>query len=366
MSVTVIGAGLAGLATAYRLTQAGIEVQVLEANAVAGGRIQPALTNGHQDFGPTWVWPYAQPVVTRWLNELQLELFDQYDKGADLVDRDPKTYAQQHSLASQYGSARIKGGTHALIVALLDRLDGIVHFEHVVNNCTLIEKHNEKRWQLDVSNKSAESNPLLLTTSQLVVAIPPRLAANILSRDHSTRCDELEHTIEILSASPTWMAPHAKVVAVYETAFWRDQGLSGRVASQVGPLVEIHDHSGPAGKPAALFGFAGVSPQSRHENTQQFRDAIRQQLKRCFGEQAPEPLSILIKDWAFEPFTSAAADRNGDSSHPQVLSNLVREPHCGHSIWFAVSETSERSPGLIEGALARADEVAGDIISAGK
>lgn len=364
MSVTVIGAGLAGLATAYRLTQAGIEVQVLEANSVAGGRIQPAIANGHQDLGPTWVWPYAQPVVTRWLNELRLELFDQYNNGAGLVDRDPNAFAQQNSLAFQYGSARIKGGTHALIVALHDRLDGIIHFEHVVNSCTLIDKHNERLWQLNISSGCGNRDPLVLNTSQLVVATPPRLAAKILSPEHGSLSDDLEHAIQKLNTTPTWMAPHAKVVVLYETAFWRNQGLSGRVASQVGPLVEIHDHSGPEGTPAALFGFAGVSPQSRQNNDEQFRTAIRQQLKRCFGEHAPEPLSILIKDWAFEPFTSTTADRNGDGAHPRVLSNLVREPHCERSIWFAVSETSGRSPGLIEGALARADEVASDIISA--
>ncbi len=358
MSVIVIGAGLAGLATAFRLTQAGVDVQVLEANAVAGGRIQPALTGGHQDLGPTWVWPYAQPVVTQWLDELRLELFDQYDKGADLVDSEPNAFAQQTSLASQYGSARIKGGTHALIVALLKNLDGIVHFEQAVNSCTL----SEKQWQLNVSTTSVEHKPLLLTADRVVIAIPPRLAANILSTDQVTPSDELAKSIEILNAAPTWMAPHAKVVAVYETAFWREQNLSGRVASHVGPLVEIHDHCGPDGKPAALFGFAGVPPQSRHGNNEQFRAAIKQQLKRCFGEQAPEPLSIHIKDWAFEPYTTTAADRNGDGAHPVVLANSVREPHCERSMWFAVSETSERSPGLIEGALARADEVASDIV----
>ncbi len=360
MSVTVIGAGLAGLATAFRLQQAGIDVHVLEANAVAGGRIQPAITAGHQDLGPTWVWPYAQPVVTQWLEELQLELFDQYDKGADLIDRDPNAMAQKSSLASQYGSARIKGGTHALIVALLDRLSGIIQFEHVVNSCT----RQDQAWQLNVSTTLAKHKTYRLTSSQLVVATPPRLAASMLSHNSDVRNDVLEQTIQILNSTQTWMAPHAKVVAVYETAFWRAQGLSGRVASQVGPLVEIHDHSGPEGTPAALFGFAGVSPQSRHNNHDQFRAAIKQQLKRCFGKQAPEPSDILIKDWAFEPYTTTDADRRGDGAHPQVLSRCVREPHCERSMWFAASETSERNPGLIEGALARADQVADDIIMA--
>jgi len=354
MSVTIVGAGLAGLATAYRLNQAGVNVQVLEANSYAGGRIQPARGFGHQDFGPTWVWPYAQPIVTHWLKELGLELFDQFDTGFGLLDHYPDASAQKHNLPSQYGSARIKGGTHALIVALLDKLDGIVQFEHVVNNC-IFEK---QRWQLDVSTASAKRESHQITTDQLVVAIPPRLATNLLSLNDAELIDNMAQSIQILDGTPTWMAPHAKVVVIYETAFWREQNLSGRVASQVGPLVEIHDHSGPDGLPAALFGFAGIPAQSRLNNHEQLVKAIEQQLKRCFGENAPAPLNILIKDWAFAPYTTTAADRDGEGAHPQVLPMVVRRPHCKNSLWFAVSETSERSPGLIEGALARADDVA--------
>jgi monoamine oxidase len=38
ITVAVIGAGLAGLAAAWRLTQAGIRVVLLERNAYVGGR----------------------------------------------------------------------------------------------------------------------------------------------------------------------------------------------------------------------------------------------------------------------------------------------------------------------------------------
>src|SRR5699024_7705917 len=53
-----------------------------------------------------------------------------------------------------------------------------------------------------------------------------------------------------------WMVEMAKAVAVYPEPFWREQGLSGLVISHQGPFREIHDHSGPLGTPAALFGFA--------------------------------------------------------------------------------------------------------------
>lgn len=63
---------------------------------------------------------------------------------------------------------------------------------------------------------------------------------------------------------PTWMAGHAKVVAIYERPFWRDSGLSGFVSSRVGPLQEIHDASPEAGS-GALFGFLGIPVEVRQQ-----------------------------------------------------------------------------------------------------
>ncbi len=47
MKVTIIGAGIAGLYTAYILEQHGIEVELIEASQRAGGRIMTHQTEGH-------------------------------------------------------------------------------------------------------------------------------------------------------------------------------------------------------------------------------------------------------------------------------------------------------------------------------
>ena len=353
---TIVGAGLCGLAIAYRLKQAGLPVTVLEADDTAGGRIKPAGTlNGHQDLGPTWIWPHTQPIVTQWIEELGLSLFQQFDTGAGLLDRRYDENATQYFLPSQQGSYRIAGGTHALIRNLESQLSGMVHYQQVVKHC----QHIEKRWQLNVSGADGRNT---LTTDHLVIATPPRLAARFLMENTNS----LYQVLPILQASETWMAPHAKVVVFYEEPFWRKIGFSGRIASQVGPLAEVHDHCGPDGTHAALFGFSGVPASMRKQAGEQFIDAIKTQMQRCFGEQAPAPIKIQVKDWAFEPFTSTEADRNSSGAHPPVLDSLVRQVHCNDSLWFAGSETSTVSAGLIEGALARADEVARQIVISAK
>ena len=52
---------------------------------------------------------------------------------------------------------------------------------------------------------------------------------------------------------PTWMGYSAKCVVEFETAFWKEEGLSGFAFSHLGPLGEIHDAC--TEETAAIFGF---------------------------------------------------------------------------------------------------------------
>jgi monoamine oxidase len=58
------------------------------------------------------------------------------------------------------------------------------------------------------------------------------------------------------------MAAQAKFFALYDSAFWVEDGLSGTAQRMVGPMVEIHDARTQSGS-AALFGFLGVGPGER-------------------------------------------------------------------------------------------------------
>lgn len=92
------------------------------------------------------------------------------------------------------------------------------------------------------------------------------------------------------------MAPQAKYVAIYDTPFWREQGLSGEGRSARGPLGEIHDASMPGGS-AALFGFLGVPARVRSTVSDEvLRTHCRAQLVRMFGPLAATPKAEAIKD----------------------------------------------------------------------
>jgi monoamine oxidase len=89
VDVVVVGAGLAGLATARRLTAAGKSVVVLEARDRVGGRTEGALlANGAAvELGGQWIGPTHTELLAL-VQELGLETFLTYDNGEAITHRD--------------------------------------------------------------------------------------------------------------------------------------------------------------------------------------------------------------------------------------------------------------------------------------
>ena len=72
----VAGAGIAGLTAAYRLQQAGWEVEVFEAEPRAGGRVETIVQHGYRvDTGAT-AFAARYPIATQLARELRLRIVD--------------------------------------------------------------------------------------------------------------------------------------------------------------------------------------------------------------------------------------------------------------------------------------------------
>src|SRR5262249_25049069 len=78
----IIGAGLAGLCVARTLTQAGLDVLVLEARTRVGGRVftEPLGAGGFIDHGGQWISP-GQDRIAALAAELGVALFPSWDAG---------------------------------------------------------------------------------------------------------------------------------------------------------------------------------------------------------------------------------------------------------------------------------------------
>lgn len=342
IDVIVIGAGLSGLVATTLLLEQGRTVVLLEASDRPGGRIhslRDAETgNPLGDLGPTWVWPPYQPVVVQWLERLELDTFAQFETGNAALDYGPAAPVEFQPLPGQHGIARIAGGPVAMVDRLVKNLpEGVMHTGSAVTAVSASE-----------TGVNVETSGNTFTADRVIVAAPLRVAARCINWS-PVLPDPLARAMQ---GAPTWMSVHAKALIVYSTVFWRNAGLSGRIASRTGPLVEAHDISGEEGTPAAIFGFVGWPHDVRAENRDHLNREIIAQLVRCFGEQAATPSQIHVEDWAENPFICAPRDLAEPMNHPDVGPGILRQPHAGGRIVFGVAETSDVNPGLIEGALA--------------
>ena len=180
----------------------------------------------------------------------------------------------------------------------------------------------------------------------VLLALPPRLAL-----DSIAFTPELPPALAAQwRATPTWMAPHAKYLAVYDTPFWREQGLSGQARSARGPLGEIHDASDVGG--AALFGFFGLSAAVRAQvGEETLRVHCRAQLARLFGPLAATPREEFIKDWAQDPHTAARADRDAAAGHASAPPVRAADGPWHGRLTAIASEWARTYPGYLEGAV---------------
>lgn len=91
--VVIIGAGLAGLSAARRLTDRGLDVEVLEARSRVGGRTEGGqLSDGTPvELGGQWIGP-TQDAVLELIDDLGLSTFQVYDEGEALLMADGHAY----------------------------------------------------------------------------------------------------------------------------------------------------------------------------------------------------------------------------------------------------------------------------------
>ncbi len=354
----IIGGGLAGLSLAWQLQQKGLDYHLIESRGRFGGRIAAHSTRldgvkTEFDIGPSWFWP-GQPRIAQLIKQLDLAFFEQYAEGDLLFEDEAGKVQRGHGYASMQGSYRLVGSLKKLIAALQTRIPT----ERYRLNCQAISIEQLKqsikvrtKLNSDTTDTDSTGYEEFIECKKLVLALPPRIAADTINYTPNLN----KEIISAMNSIPTWMAGHAKVVAVYEHPFWREAGLSGDAMSRCGPLVEIHDASPRHQGPYALFGFMGVPARARADRLPELTHATIAQLVRLFGEQASTPLDIVIKDWAFERETATALDHAPLGHHPayglsKALTNIWSD-----TIILSSTEAAPHYGGYIEGALEAAE-----------
>ena len=341
----VVGAGLAGLALAARAQEAGQDVAVIEARSRTGGRsLGHRTASGCYDLGPAWIWPAMQPRVARAAAALGLRLYRQADEGGFVFqDSDGTAQRLPHGFAQEPPSMRVEGGIAALTEGFAARLaPGTIRLG------TRVE-----RLVLESDAVGVETGAAALRARRVALALPPRLAATIGFAPALPAA-----SLRQFEAVPTWMAGHAKALAIYDAPVWRASGLSGGAFSRCGPLGEIHDASlpGAAGE-AALFGFFAWPAAMRAARRARLEDAVRAQLASLFGPAAGSPRALLIQDWSTDELTATPADAPPLAGHPAYAPLALPAPWRDR-VLLSGSENAPEFGGYLEGALAAAEAAA--------
>ena len=337
----IIGGGLSGLYFAYQLQQKQLPFILLEARDRLGGRIFcQGIENSYVDMGPAWVWPELQPRLSGLCHTLGIQFFKQYTHGDLLYELNPEKIQRYDSPSSHEQSFRIKGGAHALIQALQSK----VAHENIRLN-TSVRGINQETITAETNNKTYRADHIIL-------ALPLRISAHNI-QFYPTLSDQ---QIQLWDNTPTWMASHCKIVFIYEHPFWREQGLSGEVFSQHGPLSEIYDGSPEDESYYALTSFVRLNAMQRKQIEQEeLIKAGLSQLQHLFGDEAIRTQAVFIKDWSQEVFTTTEKDISTMAHHPQLPDGSLRY-FSDKKIVLAGTETARQHGGYLEGAIESSDE----------
>jgi monoamine oxidase len=347
LDTAIVGGGLCGLALARSLHRRGASFALFEARPRLGGRIlssAPAKSGAAIDLGPTWFWPETQPLMARLVADLGLDAFRQHDEGTVLHLRDPERAAEQlHDNAIHTGARRLRGGMAGIVDALVrDLPPERLHLGHTLVRVT---ERGDRIALIFV----ADGREVVVEARQAVLALPPRLLAEHVHFEPALD----EATREAMRDAETWMAAQAKVVICYDRPSWREQGLSGNafVTHERAVLGEIFDACDADGGHAALGAFLALSPALRQSFDVGLPMLMASQMVQVFGP-ALDDGEQHYQDWAAEPHTCSARDREAPGSERSDAGNpLLRRTLWGGKLHLGAAETASRAAGHLEGAL---------------
>ena len=243
---------------------------------------------------------------------------------------------------------RFLGGSQRLALALAGQLgEERLHLGAPVRRI----EHSEDGAVLHADGPGGEPGGLAVRARRAIVAIPPTLAGRIAyDPPLPGRRDQLTQRMP--------QGTVIKTMAIYERPFWREQGLSGQAASDVGPARVVFDNSPPEGTPGVLLGFleGRLARQWGARDPGERRAAILAGHARLFGERAARPERFIERVWAEEEWTrgcyGALMGPGGWSEYGRALRAPIGPLH------WAGAETATVWNGYMDGAVGSGEEAA--------
>ena len=344
--IVIIGAGLSGLLTAFRLKKEGIPFKIVEARNRIGGRINTVLGTDETpvEMGATWLQNHHQNLIAL-LNELGLRAFEQFMDETVLFQQQANSPVQLMTIGKQSPSYRIAGGTSNLINTLDQTLDS----EDIVLNQRVTKIIFHENSVQVIADETFEA-------SHVVLAIPPKLLAKRILFEPNLSDD----LISIAEQTQTWMEDSIKVALTFNQPFWQEESLPATFFSNGGPITEFYDHSNVERTKFALCGFMNSS--FKNLSCDERKGLALSQLKSAFGKRVQSFLDYEECVWSQEQYTFEA-DQNSLIPHQNNGNPVFRKTYFNNRLLISSAESAGESPGYMEGAVDAGNKTAEKLIS---
>jgi monoamine oxidase len=444
----VVGAGLSGLAAAWRLKKAGKSVIVLEARNRVGGKVyDKQLPNGSViELGAAYIGP-TQDRIQSLMDELQIGAYPHYDAGKNvfydgdrralyndgeiplsettlsqlgasteklevmanklnasepwkhpdaaeydsmtletwlqhnltdetarhlttatvrsLISAEPSdisllqfltyirragnevtpgTFARLVGIKDSAQESRVQGGPQLIATRLAEQLGGAIKLEAPVT-----------RIDLHCPTYHVSGHAFSYRSNAVIVALAPPLATRItytppLPANRDQMCQHMP------------MGSLGKVYAIYDSPFWRDDGLSGKAIGLQGATVQITFDSSPEdGSFGAIIGFLEADVMRRLDTAseKEIQNLVLTDYVNFFGDKAKEVKHWVIQRWDNEEYSRGGHFAVSPPNTMTRFGSALRQP-VGR-LFFAGTEASPYWAGFMDGAV-RAGELAADAV----
>ncbi|BDZ54285.1 flavin monoamine oxidase family protein [Agromyces marinus] len=245
---------------------------------------------------------------------------------------------------------RVVGGLQRVPLGLAERLGDRVRLNQPVRTV---------RWEADAAAGAAAvvavTDELEVHAREIVLAVPPVLVDRI---SYDPPLPRRQHQLH----QHISMGFVIKVHAVYETPFWREQGLSGTAFSPYELCHEAYDNTNHGDPRGTLVGF--VSDEAADEvfelTAEERKSRILESLAHYFGDQAKHPVVYYESDWGSEEWTRGAYAASFDMGGLARYGADLRTPV--GPIRFACSDMAGKGYQHVDGAIRMGRLVAEQIL----
>ncbi|PTR32276.1 putrescine oxidase [Rhodococcus sp. OK519] len=242
---------------------------------------------------------------------------------------------------------RVVGGMQQVSIRLADRLGDDVFLGAPVRTV---------RWDEDGVTVLADGD-LEVRASRVVLAVPPNLYTRISFDPPLPRRQHQMHQHQSLGLV-------IKVHAVYETPFWRADGLSGTCFSGAELVQEVYDNTNHGDSRGTLVAFVSdEKADAMFELTADERKRrILESVARFLGPQAAEPVVYYESDWGAEEWTRGAYAASYDLGGLHRYGRHQRTPV--GPIHFSCSDLAGAGYQHVDGAIRMGRDTARAILAA--